>query len=313
MVAHLPIFITGATGFIGRFLVEELLKKGYRNLTALVRKTSKKQFLQDKDVRLIEADVSDFLSLAQIKEDYEVVFHCAGWVSEKNRKNLKRINVVGTENICRWAYERKVKKFIYLSSVAVNSGNPGLPLTEDAPYCPTNYYGVSKLEAERMAIKFRSLGLPMVIVRPCMVYGPGEPHLLGLLTCLLKLRLLFLPNRGMVKLHLVSVRNVVDFLLRCLEDNRAEGEVFQIADKEVLTTAEIFTLLAEGLGAPKPLLLSYSTTKALSFLPVLGRRIKFFCKDRVYSIEKVRQKLNYLPPYEAKEELFWTASSFCRD
>lgn len=304
------IFITGATGFIGRFLVEELCAQGYLDITVLVRRSSNTSFLRSKGAKFIFGDIADDSSVQGIPGGYDIVFHCAGFVSNSNQKILNGVNIRGTENLCRWASKHKIKKFIYLSSVAVNSGNQGVSLTEDKPYMPTNRYGVSKAEAERIAVRFSKAGLPMVIVRPCMVYGEGEPHMMKFLTYLIRSRVFFIPNRGKVKWHLVSVRNVAACLVRCMEDDRALGATFNIADKEALSAREVFGVISQNIGSPEPFLMPDSLTKLLILLPIAGKHIKFLCKDRVYSIEKLERTLDFVPPYRVVPELARAAASF---
>ena len=310
MGKNLRIFITGATGFIGRFLVEELLARGYRDITALARHRSDTSFLNSKGVKIVSGDIEDVAFVDGISGEYDVVFHCAGFVSNRNKKNLSGVNICGTKNICQWAFRRGIKKFIYLSSVAVNSGNAGISLTEDKPYMATNRYGISKIEAEKIAVEFRGQGLPMVIVRPCMVYGEGEPHMMRFLIRLIKARVFFIPNYGRVKWHLVSVRNVAVCLVRCMEDSRALGETFNIADKEALTAREVFEILSKSIGSPLPFLMPYFFTRFLTLMPIIGKHIKFFCKDRVYSIGRLEKILDFVPPYQAVPELTRAAASF---
>ena len=168
------------------------------------------------------------------------------------------------------------------------------------------------MEAEKIALRFREMGLPMVIMRPCMVYGEGEPHMMPLLVRLIKSRLLFLPNRGKTKLHLVSVRNVASCLVYCMEDDRALGETFNIADSEVFTVGEIFAIFSKSLSCPKPFLLSFPLTKFFTLMPFIGKRIKFLCKDRVYSIKRLKSRLNFIPPYQAHSELACSVKAFKR-
>lgn len=304
------ILITGATGFIGRNLLFSLLAKGYSNITVTARVTSDVNFLKGKGINIVIADITDKKTLDCIGGEYDVLFHCAGFVNDGNEESLGSINIEGTENICQWALERKIKKFIYLSSVAVNSGNAGIPLTEDMPYKSTNKYGLSKLEAEKKAVCFKNKGLPVVIVRPCMVYGAGEPHMMPFLFRLLRLRLLLLPNLGEPKLHLASVRNVAVFLVHCMENERASGGIFHIADNEVLNIREIFGIFAKNLGVPSPSLLSYKLTRILTYIPLIGKRIKFLCKDRVYSLDRIKNNLNFIPPYPAVDELILSVAAF---
>lgn len=296
------ILITGATGFLGRFLVDELISKGYTDLTALARKTSDVSLLKEKKVGIIYADITDRPSLDAVRGSWDAVFHCAGFVGNDAR-TLERVNVLGTKNICRFALERGVKKFLYTSSVAVNSGNTEIPLREDLPYKPTNKYGVSKMEAEKAAIRFRDKGLPMVILRPCMVYGQGEPHQMPLLVKLARSRLFLIPYFAAdVRLHLVSARNVAACFVRCMEDPRAKGEVFNIADKEVLTVRQLFEIASKALGVNRPFILQRPLTNAVMLIPVIGGYVKFLSKDRVYGIERLKKVLDFTPPYRTASE-----------
>ena len=308
----MKILITGATGFIGKFLVEELLTRGYTDITAVVRRTSNTDFLKSKGVKTVVADIADRASFNNIPGGYDVVFHCAGHFNFMggDKKTYNEANIRGTENICRWALEHNVKKFIYVSSVAVNSGNAEALLIEDAPYKATSVYGFSKMMAEIAAVKFRDLGLPMVIIRPCMVYGEGEPHLMRFLARLIKLRLLWVPNYGETKLHLVSVRNVAACLAHCMEDSRALGGTFNVADKEVFTTRGVTEIFSKNMNAPVPILLPYFLSRVFALLPMIGKRIRFACKDRVYSIARLENVLGFTPPYNAGSELARAAASF---
>lgn len=304
------ILITGATGFIGKFLAEELLARGYVNLTAMARRSSDTGFLKNNGIKIVLADITEKVTLDAIPAAYDIVFHCAASLGGSRKNTLEKVNIGGTENICRWAAVRRVRKFIYVSSVAVNSGNIEVPLTEDAPYNAATPYGYSKIEAEKIAIRFRNAGLPMVIIRPCMVYGEGEPHIMRFLALLVRLRLFFAPNCGKAKWHLVSVRNVAACLVRCMEDDRALGGIFNIADGDILTTREVIRIMAENLAAPEPFVFSPFFTRLFTLLPVVGKRVGFLCKDRVYSIERLKSVLNFYPPYQAVRELARAASSF---
>jgi nucleoside-diphosphate-sugar epimerase len=112
------ILITGATGFIGRFLVQELCAKGYADIKATARRTSSIDSLKNKGVNIIFADITDKKSLDNIRGEYDVLFHCAGFVSDGNEKNLSNINIQGTKNVCQWslAQDQKIYLFKFRSS-----------------------------------------------------------------------------------------------------------------------------------------------------------------------------------------------------
>ncbi len=136
---------------------------------------------------------------------------------------------MGTDNICGLAEKLNVEKMVYLSSVAVVSGNDCVPLSEDLPYKANNIYGESKIEAEKVVLGYRRKGLNVVILRLPPVYGEDEPHLLKKIIYLLKLRMLPLVNAGSNKLHLAYVKNVTKAILFSLNDERfLEGAYFII-------------------------------------------------------------------------------------
>src|SRR3989338_5012484 len=204
------VLVTGATGFIGRHLVRELKKHKQYKIFCLLRNLRKAKLLEGLDIEIIPGDITDKTSLEKLKNyQIDLVFHCAACVENCNPKNLETVNVSGTRNICDFSLVQGVKRLIYLSTVAVVSGNKEVPLTDDLPFSATNVYGESKVEAEKAVWEYRDKGLPVVILRPPMVYGEDEPHMMKLLLKLLKFRVLPLVNRGESKLHLAYVENVI--------------------------------------------------------------------------------------------------------
>lgn len=304
------ILITGATGFIGKHTVDELLERGYKDITLIVRKSSNIEYFKDRKLKYVYADIADKESLDQIKDKIDIVIHAAGYVNNKDREGLWNINVEGTRNICQWAKDNNVERLVYLSSVAVISGNSDVPLKEGLPLKSTNLYGQSKLEAEIEARRFMDAGLSMVIVRPPMIYGPQEPHMTRLLLKMIKYRLLALPNGGKAMFHLSYVKNVTWFIAEAVSEDCLLNEAFFIADADVLTGHEVFAAFAKGLTVKEPKHLPNALTPIMTKLPFLGKKIKFFVKDRHYSIDKLRKVLKKEPPYKAQEVLVKTAKEW---
>jgi len=309
---NMRILVTGATGFIGKALVKKLSESSSHDIICLVRNPHKAESLKPLGVKLIYADITEKGSLNKIL-DYEVdvIFHCAGCVKNKNPDLLHKVNVLGTENICELAKGLKAKRFIYISSVAVVSGNPQVPLKEDLPFSATNIYGQSKIEAEKIVLQYRQKDLPVVIIRPPMVYGEAEPHMLKLLVFLIKRRWLPLINEGKSKFHLAYVKNVVDFMIFALDNDECLKESFFVADKEVFNVAEVFSIIGQAVGAKKPIKLSKFLGGLLLKLPHIGKKVGFFLKDRVYSIERA-ESLGFSPGYSAEENLTKSARSFLK-
>lgn len=301
------ILITGATGFIGRHLAKKLADSN-NLIFCVVRKTSNTALLPSQ-VKLIYADITDPKSLDKIHEKIDYIFHCAAYVNDKNRKKLFNVNVYGTQNICELALKLGIERMIYLSSVAVVAGNTQTPLTEDLPYCATNIYGESKIAAEKIVIAYRKAGLKVAIVRPPMIYGEGEPHMMKKLLFFLRHRLLFLINNGNAKQHLAYVSNVVDAMTFALTQDKCLSKPFFVADSEVLTFNEITSIMAKAMGAKPPLNLPTPLTPILTNIPYFGKKLKFFLKDRVYSIERLAS-FGFKPSYSIEKSLMHSVKSF---
>ncbi|MCU0651306.1 MAG: NAD(P)-dependent oxidoreductase [Candidatus Omnitrophica bacterium] len=298
----MKILVTGATGFIGRYLVPELASQGH-DISVLVRRTSDRTVLDGSQIKFMEGDCADEKSLEALRQDYfDAIYHCAALVEDKDLNKLYKVNVAGTDNICRYALARGIKKLVYLSSVAAVSGNDQLPLTEDLPYNATNLYGLSKLEAESLVLEHRRHGLNVAILRPTMVYGEGEPHAFNTIMTLLRWRLLPVIDGGRHKMHMVYVRNLIQAMLMALYDDRFLEGTFFVADSEVLTQGEIFSIFSRAATGKDPILLPGWMTPVMLSLPILGRKLGFFLKDREYDISRLKS-LGYEPKYTAKEGL----------
>lgn len=303
----LKILVTGATGFIGRNLVDELSKSS-GTIFCLIRKTSDTSKLPAK-VRLIYADITDLKSLSTIDEEIDIIFHCAAYVDDNDREKLFKVNVEGTENVCKLALRLGVKRMVYTSSVAVVSGNTELPLEEDLPYSATNVYGESKIEAEKIAMTYRKAGLKMVIIRPPMVYGEDEPHMMKKLVFLIKHRLMPLLNDGSSKLHLAYVKTVADAMIFSLGNEAMLKGTFFVADEQVFTLKEIAQIIAAAINAGPPRLIPQSLNPIFLNIPYFGKKIRLSLKNRVYSTKRLAA-LGFKPKYEAATMLALSAKSF---
>ncbi len=290
------ILITGSTGFIGRHLVRRLADTK-DNIFCLVRNENKVKRYLPSNINLIYQDIRDYKGLErEISMPIDTIFHCAGYVSNKNKKKLEEINVLGTQNICKLALKLRVNKLVYLSSVAVISANTEVPLKEDLNYKASNIYGESKIRAERVVLDYRGKGLKVAILRPSMVYGEDEPHLLRLLLLLLKLRLYPILGSGSNKFHLVYVESVVDSMVYAAEEDSFTEEPVFIADREVLTHREVVGIMAQAIGAKSPIRLPSFIIPAAVNVPFFGANIKMLLKDRWFSIEELLStgfKYNY--------------------
>ena len=291
----MKIFVTGATGFIGRNLAERLVEQKHEVICG-GRHLNKLDPLKER-VKPVYLDIEDKEAALNLlkKEKPDVVYHSAALVESSNPDKLRRANLDGTKNILDACLAAGVKKVVYVSTIAVVSGNPDVPLTEDLPYKATNPYGESKLEAEKIALDYRKKGLKIAILRPCMVYGEGEPHGLSHLIDGIKRRIIPIFGKGSSKLHLVSVENVVDVMVLCLSKEEAYEGTYFVADKEVLSMKEVLEYIAKILGVTPPIVIPGGIVRFLAGLPFIKKKVSFLLKDRYYSIERLENKLGYTP------------------
>ena len=249
------ILVTGANGFVGQSLVNNLLNNTKYKVVAGVRKIPAKKV--NCEYRLIN-NLEDKPVLSNVFRDIDVVIHTAARVHIMDDKSadplteFRKVNVEGTLNLVRQAVEAGVKRFIFISSIKVNGEGTdlGKPYTEHSKPNPIDPYGISKYEAEQGLIKLaKTTPLEVVIIRPTLIYGEnvkGNFHSLMKWTY----RGVPLPIGGIKRnlRSLVSVDNLVDFIVTCIEHKDAKNEVFLISDDDDISTADLLEEIAKGLG-----------------------------------------------------------------
>jgi nucleoside-diphosphate-sugar epimerase len=170
-------FITGATGFIGGRLARQLREAGHE-VIAVVRNPAKAQELTQMGVTLFQGDVTEKESMRKPMTGVDGVFHVAGWykVGARDKSQAYAINVEGTRNVLELMKELNIPKGVYTSTLAVNSDTYGVEVDETYHFTGKHLsiYDQTKAEAHDVAVKMIKEGLPLVIVQPGLVYGPGD-------------------------------------------------------------------------------------------------------------------------------------------
>ncbi|MBI5838155.1 MAG: NAD-dependent epimerase/dehydratase family protein [Candidatus Eisenbacteria bacterium] len=173
--------VTGGTGFVGGALAMELKRSGYE-LDALVRPAGKRALLESLGARLVPGDLSDRKALEEAVRHAHVVHHVAAVVRARDPREFERSNVEGTRLLLEVCASRPggAPRVVLVSSLAAAGPSPdGRPLTEDDTPHPVTAYGRSKLAQERLAGEFRDR-VPVIVVRPPVVYGPRDTGVLVL-------------------------------------------------------------------------------------------------------------------------------------
>ena len=228
------VFVTGGTGFIGRHLLPRLAAAGHE-CRCLARPQSRTDAVGAGGVEWVRGDIGDPESLARAAAGCDAAVHLANLYSfwERDRTALRRANVEGTGNVLRACLEAGVSKAVHVSSVVVFGRQERRPFAEDAPkgvgLC--SEYARTKYEGDRIAWRLRDReGLPLVVLYPAGVLGPGDPQASGrYIEDLLRGRL---PARLLedAVTTWVYVGDVAEAIARALEKPDAVGEEYLVGD-----------------------------------------------------------------------------------
>ena len=251
------VLVTGASGFVGSALCGYLIKRGH-NVIGTVRKLPVSP-VSGVDYQI----VGDLGTSAAWSDDIfsgvEIIIHCAARVhvmieyAQNPLNEFRQINTEGTDALARSAANAGVRRFIFLSSIKVCGESSPLssPIDEISPTNPKDYYGISKLEAEKSLLNIADeTGMETVIFRLPLVYGPGVR---GNFIKLLKMvdRGVPLPFSLVNNLRsLININNLTDVIEICLKDPRAVGRTYMVSDGEDVSTAQLIVKMAHALERP---------------------------------------------------------------
>lgn len=243
------VLITGASGFIGSFLVESALRQGFE-VVAGIRRGSPRTFLKDPALTFLELDYG---STARLTAQLEVarcthVIHCAGTTGTKGTGSFQEVNVTYTRNLIDALAAGAVapERFIYIGSLAAQGpGDPTTlaPLRAGDPEKPITAYAKSKLDAEQLV---RSASFPKVILRPTAVYGPRDKDFLELFRWIKRGISPTLGGAGQ-RLSFVYVKDLADATVDLLLAP-SPAPLYLISDGRSYATDELSDLVAEALG-----------------------------------------------------------------
>jgi UDP-glucose 4-epimerase len=239
------VALTGATGFIGRHLLKELPRRGYR-VRVLLRRPAD---VPPEASGAVVGDLAKPQNMAAALRDVDAVIHSAGIahaMSGRPDDDYRTINTQATIALARAAERAGVKRFVFLSSIRAQTGPAADGLvTEAIAPAPTDAYGRSKLEAE---IGLSEMDIDWVALRPVLVYGPGVKGNMATLVDLARSRLP-LPLGGLsAKRSLLSADNLVSAIDRLLRIEAPLRRPLIVADPDPLTIAEMIAALRHGLG-----------------------------------------------------------------
>ncbi len=250
----MKILITGASGFIGSFIVEEALRRGFETWAA-VRRSSSREYLRDERIKFIELNLSSKEELVeQLRgKDFDYVVHAAGVTKCLHKEDFRRINTEGTKNLADALLELRMplKRFVFVSSLsifgAIREQQPYEEIRESDTPQPNTEYGRSKLAAEQY---LEQLGnrLPYIILRPTGVYGPREKDYFVMAKSI-KQHSDFAVGYRRQDITFVYVSDVVQAIFLALDAPQV-GRKYFLSDGEVYQSTTFSNLIHEELGRP---------------------------------------------------------------
>lgn len=247
------ILITGSNGFLGKHLVHRLQRSP---LILLDRKLSSYS-----EHCCYQAELNGSADYKEALHGIETLVHLAARVHVMDDDECdpleayRQVNTSGTANLARQAANAGAKRFIFVSSIKVNGEKtmPGSPFTMEDEHAPEDDYGLSKSEAELQLFEIgKETGMEIVIVRPTLVYGPGvKANFASLMNLVSKGAPLPFGCIKHNRRSLVSVTNLVDLIVTCIDHPKAANQIFLVSDDHDVSTSEMVAQMAKALGKPQ--------------------------------------------------------------
>lgn len=310
----MKIFISGATGFIGGHLSENLIKEGHE-IKTIVRESSKVSFIKALGVEMTYGDISDYSSVKTAMKGCEMVYHMA---TVSSRTNLEyeyyyAVNVKGTDNIMQASLENGVSHVVYCSTTRVYGRLRKIPAEENSPLNPNCFYATTKLEGEKLVSKYcNKYRISGNIARLPPTYGTRNLRWLKLFQEIVNNRLIMIGS-GKNYFQITYVDDVIQGLKLCGKKRNSLGECYNIGCEEVPTIAQFINTIAEESDVRlKPAKLPavpfivldavwQALNKTLSFEPSIMGTIEFFTRERMFDISKAKKDLNFSPKVSLRE------------
>lgn len=244
----MTVLVTGATGFLGSHIAEQLSSAG-RPVRALVRRSSNTKFLSNlPHMSLFEGSVENRASVFAAMQGVDSVVHAAGLVKAKDAEEFRRVNTGGTQNMLEAALENKVRRFVFVSSQAAGgpSDKGGPPARVGFEKAPVTAYGRSKLSAERMLIAEKD-NLHSVILRPPAIYGPRDREILIFFKAVMG-GVLPLTNPLDAMYSMIYGPDCASACVRALDADVPSGSVYYVEDGVPISFEEMIGLVEKALG-----------------------------------------------------------------
>jgi len=281
------ILVIGGTGFVGSNLVRRLRNDDIA-VRALVRNPSKGQLLKDIGVDVIEGDVADKVSLEKATHGCERVVHLVGIIQERRGISFQTIHVDGTRNVLEAAKKAGVRHFFYQSALGTRPGAKSM-------------YHKTKWEAEELV---RASTIPYTILRPSLIYGPGDQFTMRLSEMIKRSPVLPVIGPGRSRVQPLYIDDAVSCIVKTVTGDSYLNEMYEIGGPDQLTYEEVAVAVADALGVYRPTMhMPYFLVRNAARLlenvlpapPVTTDQLIMLQEDNVCSMRDIRDAFGIEP------------------
>ncbi len=319
------VLVTGAAGFTGLALARSLRRWGYP-VRALVRNPSGRKALDNTGIDVVEGDIRDAETRRRALSDVRTVFHLAAVFRKAGapESEYRDVHVTATRKLIEESAAVGVNRFVHCSTVGVHGDVDHIsPVGEDAPMAPGDIYQLTKLEGEVTARETAAReGVPLTVIRPGPIYGPGDRRLLKLFGGVARQHFLLLGD-GTPRFQMVYIDDLVEGFRLAAESPQAAGRTYIITGDEGPTLNELVEEIADVARVPAPRLrlpvwpfwLAGAICEAICIPfgiepPIFRRRVRFFTNNRWFDISRARDELGFTPHVRLRDGIRRTLDSY---
>ena len=232
----MKVFLTGATGFVGRYMLGRLLAEGH-TVRALVRDPQKAGKLSQAGLELVRGDVVEGTGLEEGMQGCDAVIHLVGIIVEKGGNTFERVHHLGTRNVVRAARSIGIGRFIQMSALGVRAD-------AQTEYQDTKWKGEEQV---------RCSGIPYCILRPSLIFGEGDGFVTQMMETMRSAPLFRpVPGDGKPKFRPIFVEDVSACFVRALTAEAATNQTIELGGADELTLNDVLAEIARCAGVRKP-------------------------------------------------------------
>jgi dihydroflavonol-4-reductase len=310
-----PILITGGLGFLGGHLSARFSAAG--EAVRILARPERRAEVHELPHEIVWGDIRDADSVERAVRGAKVVVHTVSNFRKggSDEREAWAVNVEGTRNVLAACRKAGVEQLIHCSTIGVHGSVLEIPADEETPFNPSDLYQETKVVAEKEVWKAHRDGLPVTVIRPISMFGPGDRRMLKLFRMIQNRRFVMVGD-GKALFQPAYIDDVVEGFRLALRNPKAVGEAFIVGGEEYVPLKSLVAMIAEELEVPPPrlrlplgpVLLAADLCERI-FVPLKRepplhrRRVSFFQNNRAFTVRKAKEILGFRPSMSLREGL----------